>query len=254
MAYQEHAPAAALAGVIDRVWVRRCSAAGREAQRVLPDGCVDVLFHLGARPSVVAVGAMTRPRLVPAGPADIVAVRFRPGGAARFFGAPIDALTDLHVPLADLAIEARPTIDALLASPAIAARREAIERLVAARVRVGAPVDRRVARAISALVSPRPPAIETLARELELSRQYLARRVRATVGVGPKQLARVARVQRVLVDLTRGRRDFAALAIDHGLFDQAHLIHEVRAVTGLTPGELTASVSISPISSAYELP
>lgn len=221
---------------------------------MLPDGCVDVLFHLGARPRVVAVGAMTRPQIVPPGPSDVVAVRFRPGGAARFFAGPIDLLTDAQVPVAELAIEARPTLETLLAATTIDARRTAVERLVAARVRLTAAIDRRLVRAIDALVSARPPAVETLARELGLSRQYLARRVRAVVGVGPKQLARVARVQRVLVDLSRGRRDFAALASDHGLFDQAHLIHEVRTITGLTPCELTTAVSISPISSIYDLP
>ncbi|AKF11597.1 DUF6597 domain-containing transcriptional factor [Sandaracinus amylolyticus] len=250
--YEEHLPRAALAGVIDRVWTKR-ERAGREA-RVLPDGCVDVMFHLGTRPRAVVVGAMTSARVVPAMARDIVAVRFRPGGAARFLDAPVDTITDAHVELDALGIEARPVIDALTRSPTIEARRALVESFVASRVLASAAVDRTTSRAIARLVAPGAPRIAAVAEELGISRQHLARRVRAVVGLGPKELARIARAQRAMAAIARGDRDHAALAIEHGFADQAHLVHELGAIAGMTPGAIArARGSISPITSAFDV-
>ncbi|UJR85224.1 DUF6597 domain-containing transcriptional factor [Sandaracinus amylolyticus] len=250
--YEEHLPRAALAGVIDRVWTKR-ERIGSEA-RVLPDGCVDVMFHLGTRPRAVVVGAMTSARVVPATPRDIVAVRFRPGGAARFVDAPIDTLTDAHVELEALEIDARAVIDALIAAEAIEARREIVESFVASRVLAAPAIDRTTTRAIARLVAPDAPRIAALADELGITRQHLARRVRAAVGLGPKELARIARAQRAMAAIARGDRDHAALAIEHGYSDQAHLAHELGAIAGMTPGAIArARGSISPITSAFDV-
>lgn len=253
-AYREHVPTPALARVVDRYWTRRdARPSSGDAHRILPDGCVDVLFHLGARPRAVVVGAMTRAHVTAGGPSEIVAVRFRPGGAARFFDVPVDTLTDAHVDLRDLGVAAGPTLDALVTDRTDDARRAALEALVLSRVSRRPRIDPSIDRAIAALVRPEAPTIETLAASLGVTRQHLARRVRAAVGLAPKQLARIARVQRVLVDLARGRRDLAALSVDHGFFDQAHLTNDVRGVTGLPPAALAASGSILPIATVYDV-
>jgi hypothetical protein len=79
-AYRELAPHAALRDRVECYWI---AAGDRDARDVLPDGCVDFLFDAAAGAAGARlVGAMTRPLAVPAGSSDLVAVRFRPGGAA----------------------------------------------------------------------------------------------------------------------------------------------------------------------------
>ena len=100
--YTELAPPIDLAPYVDRFWLR--TSLGDPVQparttRVLPDGCVDVIVH-AERGAVEVVGAMTRAFEVPEAPADLVAVRFRPGTAAAIARCSLDDLTDRHVELA----------------------------------------------------------------------------------------------------------------------------------------------------------
>jgi methylphosphotriester-DNA--protein-cysteine methyltransferase len=59
------------------------------------------------------------------------------------------------------------------------------------------------------------------------------------VGLGPKLLARVVRIQRVVATLDgAGPPSWSALAADLCFADQAHLVREVGELTGATPTEL----------------
>ena len=56
------------------------------------------------------------------------------------------------------------------------------------------------------------------------------------VGIGPKWVIRRYRLHEVTARMAAdGAIDWAALALDCGYFDQAHLIHEFREFSGLTP-------------------
>ena len=81
-----------------------------------------------------------------------------------------------------------------------------------------------------------------LASRIGVSRQHLARRFRVQVGVSPKVLARVLRLQDLLRRASgETRPDWAQLALAAGYCDQAHLIDEFKALTGATPGGYFAS-------------
>ena len=78
--------------------------------------------------------------------------------------------------------------------------------------------------------------VSRLAASLGVTRQHLARRFTAHVGVTPKTFCRVARLWKVLRSTTGGRVNWARLAADLGYSDQSHLVTEFRSLTGLTPG------------------
>jgi AraC-like DNA-binding protein len=247
--YREHAPPCSLARHVDKLWVR--DGVQSHAHRVLPDGCVDILFRLGDPPSAEVVGTMTTALLVPPDPLRrIVAVRMRAGAAASVLGQPVDELTDRRVAL-DAWWPAWwpdwPELhDALVAT---SDAREQVASLAARLSRALAdapPIDREVEHAAMRLSREDPPSIAALARELGRSRQHLARRFTAVVGVGPKMFARVARLARVVRSLHEAPRDWAELAAAHGYADQAHLVHEFGALVGCTPGQYAAG-SIPPI-------
>ena len=239
--YREHPAPRELADLVDAFWTQTVAAPCPEQEhRILPDGCIDVIVHLVGDPRVEVVGTMTRALLVPHAASDIVAVRLRPGAARAFFAVPADALTDTRVPAAALGLPAAPLLDALhrLDDPAARVRRLAATLLAARRH----PVDALALRAVRALSTTHPPSVADLADELGVARQSLARRVRQAVGVGPKELARVLRLQRATRALRAGRRDHADLAAELGFHDQAHFIHEMRALSGLTPGAYARTI------------
>jgi AraC-like DNA-binding protein len=251
--YREHPAPRELADLVDAFWTQTVGAACPDrVHRILPDGCIDVIVHLVGSPRVEVVGTMTRALLVPHAASDIVAVRLRPGAARALFEVPADALTDARVPAAALGLPATPLLDALhrLADPGARVRQLAATLLAARR----GDVDALVERAVRALAATQPPSVADLADELGVARQSLARRVRQAVGVGPKELARVFRLQRAARALHAGRRDHAGLACELGFHDQAHFIHEMRALSGLTPGAYARTISTIPAAGGVASP
>lgn len=85
------------------------------------------------------------------------------------------------------------------------------------------------------------PSSSVLANEIGWSRRHFARRFRDSTGFSPDRFRRIARFERFVARLSRPRiDDLAALAVESGYADQAHLTHDVRDFTGTTPGELRA--------------
>jgi AraC-like DNA-binding protein len=252
MPYRELVPHPALAPFVDRLWIRGAGAA--ETARVLPDGCVDVILDVASGDAFV-VGPMTRPLvLAEASAASMIAVRFRPGAAPPFVGTPACALTDARVDCGALGLgwlsEREERTDLVAAA-------RALERRLLQRLAVVPRPDPLVAHAVGALLGPAPPRIEALAARIGWSRQHLGRVFRAQVGLGPKELARVARVQRAVAALQRapgqhGPAGLAALAAAAGYFDEAHMDREFRALVGVTPRLVKAAAgSIRPITSLF---
>ena len=233
MSYRELTPHPALRPFVDRLWIREGSAPRRQFQ-VLPDGCMDLLLDPARPEAAFVVGAMTRALPVQVGgPSSTVAVRFRPGGAAPLLRTRADQLTDRRIALSDLQLRWQPP-------PLDDCRdlRQAADRLQRAlldRLSTLAPPDARLAFAVRALFRQSPPPVATLAGELGWSRQHAARLFQREVGIGPKLLARVARLQWAVAAVQgRAGRSLAQAALAAGYFDQAHMDRDFRALAGPT--------------------
>jgi len=259
-AFREFEPHPALAPFVDRLWVRSGTPdtdAGPE--RILPDGCIDLLVDVTRGWNAAVVGTMTRATLFePSEPTRIVAVRFRPGGARPFLNVAAHEITDLIVEGRDLGLCWLAPPPATGETRLVAAVR-ALERMLLDRLPAIAAPDPVIMRAVAALFAPAPPSIATLARELGWSRQHLGRALRFHVGLSPVQLARVARLQRAVDLLQRGQTtSLAEAALRLGYFDQAHMTRDIRELAGVTPRVAAASAgSIFPIRSllrAHDLP
>src|SRR5947207_8547309 len=75
------------------------SSAAGNAEPVLPDGCIDIIWDGG---QLIVAGPDTRPVWsVPTGPA-VVGLRFRPGIGSLFLGVPAEVLRDQRIDLATL--------------------------------------------------------------------------------------------------------------------------------------------------------
>jgi AraC-like DNA-binding protein len=233
MAYAEIEPAEALRPWVECFWTRREEESGGE-NRVLPDGCADLVFDLTGG-EAMAVGTMTRPLVVPSG-GDLLGVRFRPGRAAAFLRIPLAEITDAQVSLGDLW---RNACGGQAILPVQTGGIACLPLLEAELLRRLAPDrDPRVDGAIRRIVATGgAERVETVAREIGISRQHLARQFLHHVGVSPKTFARVVRFRRVMED-RRSRLsevDWSRLALEHGYYDQSHLIADFRELAGATP-------------------
>ncbi|MGH2945694.1 MAG: helix-turn-helix domain-containing protein, partial [Solirubrobacteraceae bacterium] len=89
-----------------------------------------------------------------------------------------------------------------------------------------------LARAAARGLAVHTARVANVAAELGVSERQLHRRMLTAVGYGPKVLARVARLRR-LVALTD--ESLASRAFEAGYASQAHMSDEVRRLTGTTP-------------------
>jgi AraC-like DNA-binding protein len=81
--------------------------------------------------------------------------------------------------------------------------------------------------------------LKLLASDIGYSQKHVTTLFRDHVGTTPKRFARITRFHRLVTHLRRGGSGaWADLAARFGYYDQAHLAHEVRALTGITPSEL----------------
>jgi len=234
MDYREQPPPAGLAAWLACTWTRTVGASG--VVRVLPDGCTDLIAHPDGR--VAVAGPDTEPVLASVGPnSSIAAVRFRPGAGAAILGVPLRSLRDDRPTLTELWGD-----DGARLQERLAAARSDSERIrlllaaVAAR-RQGLP-DPLVAAAAARLQRRSRVRVGELASDLGLSERQLLRRFDHAVGYGPKVLARVLRLQRLLA--LPPAEDLAWAAQLAGYADQAHMSAEVRRLAGLTPATLRA--------------
>jgi AraC-like DNA-binding protein len=256
--YTEQAPPPRLASLVECVWTSRASLPAGAAfeTRVLPDGCMDVLFDLrDARgtggsvdgPRSYVVGAMRTPLHVRmAGSVDLLGIRFRPGGATPFVPAPVGELADRSVGLDALwgAGAAAEMEERLHAAPIAARPRLAMEMLTA-RLRPDRAPDARVLHASGMIERSggRVP-VEELCRAVGLTRRHLERIFLDSVGLPPKTACRVARVQAALrVVRARPAVPWSRLALDCGWYDQAHMSRDFREIAGASPGAYRRDVA-----------
>lgn len=221
-AYREYRPPAGLEPVVACVWEDDALVAG--TRRVVPDGCVDLVW-LGDR--LLVVGADTEPMVWETVGAPATGIRLRPGTAGAVLGVPADEVRDQRVPLSLL----WPVVADWPDNPAAAAPSARRRLLAEAVLHRKAQPDPLIGAAVRLLALPRA-RVSTVARDLGVGERHLNRRVTAAVGYGPKFLARVARLRRLIA----GREDsLAERAYAAGYAGQAHMTDEVRRLTGLTP-------------------
>jgi AraC-like DNA-binding protein len=221
-------------------------------ERILPGGRVHVMVNLhenefrsyhGTRNDrvqrtggAVLEGASSTARVIDTGlQRCLVCVNFRLGGAAPFFRVPLsearDSLVDIDQFWGDDAAVVR---ERLLDAPAPAVRLRVLEQILLERLLRREPTDRAIPFAAALL--ERGISVSEVSARVGLLPRTLVRRFRAYVGLSPKRFARVRRLQRVVGSIRDPRDvDWPALAARFGYADQAHLVHDFRELTGITP-------------------
>lgn len=223
-------------GLLACAWSRRSTAGGPAVFRIVPDACVDVIWHRESGRLFVA-GPDTRAHVTPNSPGELVGVRFATGRSAAGLGVPADALRDARVDLAELWPERAGRLAEALAATGTGNR---AQTLLVSAVLAGVRRD----------PDPTVPAVLALARDgarvgaiadaIGLTERQLHRRSLAAFGYGPKVLQRVLRFDRAM-RLARGGTGPADVAHEAGYADQAHLSREVRAFAGVTLTEFLSN-------------
>jgi AraC-like DNA-binding protein len=222
------------------------------AERVLPDGAVHLIFNFGDRQTgergaelaCLAMGATCSPtRLVLTGTVEQLCVRLRLGAASAILGVPAGELNDHAVALdAIWGPESSVLFERLHRLPHGARRRDLLAELLRARIHRAEAISRPTLEAVRRIASSGGRIrVRDLADDLGLSERRLQQLFHQHVGLSPRALCRLARFRDVLARCSKRKQAWAEIALDGGFYDQAHFANEIRAFTGLTPGELARS-------------
>jgi len=246
--YQQFHPIDAFRPLVDAYWINRTDAANAAPfDRVLPDGCIDLIFRRGGDGSpgcgrLFTSALIERPLFFRGGdPTWFVGVRFRPAMARAALDVdPADCRgRDIHAREIDKEFGALERRLQESASPeqALAILKRAVDDRLARSERDGAPM--RVREALSLLARGADNAhVRRVARTLGITERSLHRDLRRWSGLAPKSMARILRMQRTIAAIRLGRASFAHLALRMGYADQAHMTRELKSLAGFTPSEI----------------
>jgi AraC-like DNA-binding protein len=213
------------------------------AHRVLPDGCIDIVF-INDDPPVV-VGPWTDAFVVRfAAGTRIVGARLHPGRAPSLLGVPAAELLNRFVPLSAVWSMKDERFAGVSDERSLAGRRSVLAEALLGALTSVAPFDQAVVASIRWLARHPHGRVEQLSRWVGISSRQMQRRFAAAVGYGPKMFQSVLRFQRLL-NIAGGtgtrRPSLAELAADAGYADQAHMTREVQRFSNCPPTALLYS-------------
>jgi AraC-like DNA-binding protein len=244
-------PPPPLSDFIELIWLSEGYVQPHARERLLPQGTVELVFNLGEEPSQVYRGEEGRPEsfrgplvsgpqagffaIDTARPASVLGVHFRPGGAFPFFRPPVGELQDTHVALDALWGRAAAELEERVReAPTPRAKFCAVEEVLLARA--SRPLERHPAVELALRRFRSGWRVGPVREQVGLSERRFVEMFRAEVGLTPKLFCRVQRFQQAVRRLAAGGPlEWAALALDCGYYDQAHLIRDFRTFSGLSP-------------------
>lgn len=252
MNYCEIKPRSPLSRFVECFWTLESDQPPTKPERILPDGCVELILNFGAafsqhcedrqelQPRNFLVGQMTGPILIsPTGAVQLIGIRFHPGGTAPFVQLPLHEITDQVVELGSLSSKLeRDLLRMTSASASLAEKIVAVEEFLTGEL-LSCKTDPRLMMLAGRVVdSGGLVSVDRLANDAGISSRQLERRFLREIGLGPKLLARIIRFQQVFRAVEQCDAAWATVAIECGYYDQAHLIRDFNQFAQQTPAVL----------------
>jgi AraC-like DNA-binding protein len=259
MNYKTYAPHESLSAFVKCYWTLDGPKANNpEKQRIVPDGCMEMIFHYGdlykqyvedgstiLQPPCFVFGQITHALdIEPTGETGIFAIRFHPEGFTPFVTLPVKDLENRAVPLYELfSDEGRRLEKEVLSASTHADRIKTIESFLLNRLISSESIDRVAQTSVELLMQLNGQvSVNELAEDLQIKRRQLERKFSSVIGLSPKQLAKMIRIQATLKMLANKRiTSLTAIAYEGHYYDQAHFIKDFKEFTGLSPKEFYAN-------------
>ncbi|MDO6440132.1 helix-turn-helix domain-containing protein [Cyclobacterium sp. 1_MG-2023] len=254
MNYQTFQPHPDLEAFVSCYWTLEAPAQNKtERQRIIPDGCIEMAFILGDdikrytsqdefifQPRAMVLGQIMKPFYIePTGKVNTFAIRFYPYGFANFVNQPIKNLANKETPIDVLfgAEKAKELEQKIIEAKDDKHRIEIIENFFLEKLNDKTTIDHIVKHTIDALLSSNGTAsISTILQQDLSKRRQLERKFIKQIGVSPKQLGKVIRLQTALkMLLNRKTENLTNIAYESDYFDQAHFIKDFKEFTGINP-------------------
>jgi AraC-like DNA-binding protein len=254
MNYQTFQPQPDLDALIKCYWTLEVPAEqAAPKQRIIPDGCIEMIFVLGddvrrytsehefiIQPRALVLGQITEPFFIePTGYVNTFAVRFYPYGFANFVVMAIKSLANKETPI-DLLFgkESASQLENKIINAASTRHRiEIVEDFLLNRLKDKATINGIVKETVDAiLVTEGSESINSILKNNPSRRRQLERNFFNQVGLSPKQLGKVIRLQTALkMLLNKKHESLTQIAYESKYYDQAHFVKDFKEFTGTNP-------------------
>lgn len=254
MNYQTFQPNSDLESIINCYWTLEVPAeSGAQKQRIIPDGTIEMAFILGddikrytsedefiIQPRALIIGHTTDPFYIePTGYVNTFAIRFYPYGFANFVDMPLNNLANKETPIEFLFGEktAKDLEQKIIEAENSNERIKIIEHFLLDKFNQQTTVDNIVRTTVDALLATKgSTSIKTILKEDLSQRRQLERHFKKQIGMSPKQLGKIIRLQTALkLLLNKKTENLTDIAYESKYFDQAHFIKDFKAFTGINP-------------------
>ena len=258
MQYIEHLPPPLLSHWVKCAWTlvddSSCPPQVRPVQPVVPDGCVEIVFHLAdpfsrltgglevEQPRALIIGQTAEPTLLrPGSRVRALGIRLHPWGAAALFRRPVSELTGISAPVGELVPQLEALGDALVDAQMSEWRRIAfayLSRNLFPQTRAS-----QTTELVRAILERRGRiTVRQLAATANCTSRSVERIMQRDVGLPPLLFARIARVQEAISRIRYAKpHRLGRIALDCGYYDQPHFCREFRSLTSLTPTQFLAT-------------
>lgn len=256
MQYQTFQPHPDLSSIVKCYWTLEIPAnKNSQRQRIIPDGCIELAFILGEdikryttdhefiiQPRCLLLGQTIDPFYIePTGYVNTFAIRFYPYGLANLISMPIKSLTNKETSLKYIWSEeiALDLEQKMINAPDSTARIQIIEHFLLTKFSNQSIIDKTVKSTIDALLKTKGAGtIKNLVAQDSSTRRQLERKFMTQIGISPKQLGKVIRLQAALkMLLNRDSQSLTKIAYESEYYDQAHFNKDFKEFTGINPKE-----------------
>lgn len=244
MELREYTPGAHLSSFIEAYWEAFASPGQCRMDKIVPDGCVDVIFNAGGDFYIDSLGLTLKSEGIYLGGAitqfmearmpehtRLIGARFKPAAFSCFYSfASLHEVTNTFVELPSAFL---PAVKPLLHQPAVA-----FDRFFAGRY---AAPGHRLLPVVNDIVQSRGKvSVQDLTKTHFITERQLERYFRYHTGLGPKTFISIIRYKSAsrLILEEHPARSLSDIALESGYYDQAHLSREIKKYGGLAPTAL----------------
>jgi AraC-like DNA-binding protein len=241
-----------------------------QRQRIIPDGTIEMAFILGEdikrytngdefiiQPRSMVLGQTIEPFYIePTGYVNTFAIRFYPFGFSNFVNIPIENLANKETPLKELFGEqiAENLEKRIALAESVKEKIQIIEGFLIEKLNEEKTIDKIVKTTIDALMlSKGSESISNIINKDKSTRRQLERMFKKQIGISPKQLGKVIRLQTALkLLLNQESEKLTNIAYKCEYYDQAHFIKDFKEFTGVSPKEFSGNENMTLSSIFYK--
>ncbi len=246
--YKEYPPDIRLSHLIETYWVADGDVENSFSQRILPDGCVDIIFDFEQHEEPgkfqtglpELVGTMTSLLEITYQPGRVrmMGIRFAPGGITAFTRMPVFEFTDrnIELPISETVLD-KNFYERLPDMNCMQHRLTHINQYFLARLNELYVPDKQIGHAVSYVRTHNGQlSIKQLAKEVCLSERQFERKFKTAIGISPKIFCNVMRFRftRQYIKM-HPDESIDTIATACGYYDHSHLIREFKRFASELP-------------------